>query len=87
MDFPMLGMIQLFGFGYGPAPDGTWIPCDGRTLAVNTFQALFSLIGFKFGGNGSTTFAVPDLRQAVPIKKTPLMGYYISTNGFYPSQN
>ncbi|MDY0961651.1 phage tail protein [Massilia sp. CFBP9026] len=43
------------------APSG-WMPCDGRLLQVSQYTALFSLIGSKYGGNGSTTFGLPDLR-------------------------
>lgn len=59
MSTPFLGQLQLFAFGY--APKG-WAVCAGQTLPINQNQALFSLLGTTFGGNGTTTFQLPDLR-------------------------
>src|SRR5688500_1418895 len=59
MDSPFLGQIQPFGFGF--APRG-WQLCQGQVLAISTNTALFSLLGTMYGGNGQTTFALPDLR-------------------------
>jgi len=59
-----VGEIRLFAGGY--APEG-WVLCDGRTLDIQTYGLLFSLIGTQFGGNGTTTFNVPDLRGRVPV--------------------
>jgi microcystin-dependent protein len=56
---PFLGQIQAFGFNF--APRG-WAKCDGTLLAISQNQALFSLLGTQFGGDGRTTFALPDLR-------------------------
>lgn len=53
-----LGEIRLFSAGYVPAG---WLPCDGRSLPQAQNQALFSLIGYQFGGSG-TNFNIPDLR-------------------------
>ena len=64
MSQPFIGTIQLFSFNF--APKG-WAFCNGQTLAINTNQALFSLIGTSFGGNGITTFLLPDLRSRTPI--------------------
>src|SRR3954470_9404352 len=61
---PFLGQISTFGFNF--APRG-WATCDGQILAIATNTALFSLLGTTFGGNGQTTFALPDLRGRVPI--------------------
>lgn len=58
------------------------LPCDGRLLPISTNSALFSLLGTRFGGNGSTTFALPDLRNITP----PGMMYVIVVNGLYPSR-
>lgn len=77
---PLLGQIQLFAFGFVPS---YWMMCDGRILNVSAYQALFSLIGNKFGGNGSTTFALPNLNTATPF---PGMVYCISVQGIYPSR-
>jgi microcystin-dependent protein len=56
---PFLGMIQPFGFGF--APRG-WATCSGQLLPISQNQALFSLLGTTYGGDGRTTFALPDLR-------------------------
>lgn len=61
---PYLGEIMLFAGNY--APRG-WARCDGQLLPINQNQALFSLLGTTYGGNGVTTFALPDLRGRAPI--------------------
>lgn len=64
MATPFLGTIQPFGFNF--APRG-WAMCNGQILSINQNIALFSLLGTTYGGNGQTTFALPDLRSRVPI--------------------
>lgn len=64
MTEPFLGELRLMSFIY--APSG-WAQCNGQFLPINQNQALFSLLGTTFGGNGQTTFALPDLRGRVPI--------------------
>lgn len=59
-----IGEIRMTGFDY--APEG-WQICDGSLLSVNDYQALFALLNTTYGGNGQTTFAVPDLRGRVPV--------------------
>src|SRR3954447_3636441 len=54
----------MFGFDF--APHG-WALCDGQFLPINQNQALFSLLGTTYGGDGRTTFALPDLRSRVPV--------------------
>ena len=61
---PFLSEIRLFSFTY--APQG-WAQCNGQFMAINQNQALFALLGTTFGGNGQTTFALPDLRGRVPM--------------------
>lgn len=61
---PFLSEIRLVSFGF--APRG-WASCDGQLLPINQNQALFALLGTTFGGNGQTTFALPDLRGRTPI--------------------
>jgi microcystin-dependent protein len=56
--------LRLFSFDY--APRG-WAQCNGQLLAINTNQALFSLLGTNFGGNGTTNFQLPDLRGRAPL--------------------
>ena len=64
MSEPYVGEIRLFGFG--TVPRG-WARCDGQILQINTNQALYSILGATYGGNGSSTFALPDLRGRVPV--------------------
>ena len=64
MSEPFLGMIQIFPYNF--APRG-WAFCSGQILPIAQNTALFSLIGTTYGGNGQTTFALPDLRGRVPI--------------------
>jgi microcystin-dependent protein len=61
---PFVAEIRMMSFGY--APRG-WAMCNGQLLPINQNQALFSLLGTTFGGNGQTTFALPDLRGQTPI--------------------
>lgn len=61
---PYIGEIRLFAGNF--APNG-WAFCDGRSLAISENDALFSLIGTAYGGDGQSTFALPDFRGRVPI--------------------
>ncbi len=64
MGYPYLGDIVLFAGNY--APQG-WMLCDGQTLQIQQYAALFSLLGVSYGGNGAQTFALPDLRGRMPL--------------------
>ncbi len=61
---PYIGEIRMLGFNF--APRG-WAFCDGQTLFISEYEALFSLLGTTFGGDGETTFALPDLRGRVAV--------------------
>ena len=61
---PHVGEIILVGFNFAPAG---WAFCNGQLLAISEFETLFNLIGTTYGGDGQTTFAVPDLRGRAPI--------------------
>src|SRR6187549_3751729 len=61
---PFLSEIRIMSFGF--APRG-WALCDGQLLPINQNQALFSLLGTTFGGDGRVNFALPDLRGRTPI--------------------
>jgi microcystin-dependent protein len=61
---PFLGEIRLVGFNF--APTG-WHICDGSLLNISAYGALFALIGTFYGGNGTTNFALPDLRGRTPV--------------------
>ena len=64
MAAPYLSEIRLFSFA---TPPKGWAQCNGQLLPINQNQALFSLLGTTYGGNGSTNFALPDLRSRAPI--------------------
>jgi microcystin-dependent protein len=78
---PFIGQITLFPFNF--APRG-WTPCEGQVLPINQNQALFSLLGTNFGGDGRTTFSLPDLRGKEPVASTQ---YCIALQGIYPSRD
>lgn len=59
-----LGELRVFAFGKIPRH---WLPCDGQLLEIKQYQALFTLLGIKFGGNGTTNFNLPDLRGRVAV--------------------
>lgn len=61
---PFLGQIMLVPYNF--APRG-WAFCDGSLLPINQYTALFALLGTMYGGDGRTTFALPDLRGRVPV--------------------
>lgn len=64
MASPFLGQITVFSFGY--APKG-WALCNGQLLPINQNQALFSLLGTFYGGDGRTSFGLPNLQGRVPV--------------------
>lgn len=69
---PYIGQILAFGFNF--APRG-WAYCNGQLLSIAEYQALFSLIGTTYGGDGITTFGLPDLRGRVAVNQgTSLSG-------------
>src|SRR5215510_2209805 len=64
MSEPFLGMIAIYPYSF--APRG-WAFCNGQLLPIAQNTALFSLLGTTYGGNGQTTFGLPDLRGRVPV--------------------
>ena len=60
----ILGEIRLFAGNFAPR---NWVFCHGQILPINQYQALFSLFQTYYGGNGQTTFALPDLRGRAPV--------------------
>src|SRR5207302_3942696 len=64
MSTPFMGEVKIVSFNF--APKG-WAFCNGQLLPINQNQALFSLLGTTYGGNGQTTFGLPDLRGRVPL--------------------
>lgn len=59
-----IGQICIFGFNFAPS---RWAQCNGQLLPIQQNAALFSLLGTSFGGNGTTTFALPDMRGRAPM--------------------
>ena len=64
MATPFIAEIRPFGFNFPPRG---WATCDGQLLAIGQNQALFSLLGTTYGGDGRTNFALPDLRGRMPV--------------------
>lgn len=67
MSEPFLAEIRMVGFNF--APRG-WAFCDGQLLPISQNQSLYSLLGTTYGGDGRTSFALPDLRGRVPIHRS-----------------
>ncbi len=76
----MLGEIELFPFTFVPRG---WLLCNGQLLSIAQNQALYSLLRNYYGGDGRTTFALPNLLGTEPIPNTK---FYIAIQGFYPTQ-
>ncbi len=64
MSNPYVGEIRIFAGNFAPLD---WALCDGRLMAISENTALFQLIGTTYGGDGETTFALPDLRGRLPV--------------------
>ncbi|KRP85301.1 phage tail protein [Bradyrhizobium pachyrhizi] len=73
---PFLSEVRMMSFGF--APKG-WAFCNGQLLPIAQNQALFSLLGTTYGGDGRVTFGLPDLRGRVPISMGP--GYTLGQRG------
>src|ERR687891_1212634 len=61
---PYVGEVRMFGGNFAPAG---WMFCDGQLLPISENETLFNLIGTTYGGDGQSTFALPDLRGRIPI--------------------
>jgi microcystin-dependent protein len=64
MSSPFVGEIQIFGFNFAPV---NWALCNGQTVPITQNSALFSIVGTTYGGNGVSTFALPDLQNRLPV--------------------
>ena len=64
MSTPTIGEIRMFGFGRVPSG---WLACDGSLKSIAEYEVLYALVGTTYGGDGVSTFAVPDLRGRLPI--------------------
>lgn len=81
MDYPLIGAIILFAGNY--APQG-WAFCEGQELLIQNYAAVYSILGTRYGGDGSRTFALPNLPT---VKDTDGRGeskYMIALEGLYP---
>ena len=92
---PFLGEVRLMSFNFAPK---YWASCDGQMLPINQNQALFSLLGTTYGGNGMTNFALPDLKGRVPLhagggqahlnlQPSLALMFCIAIVGIFPSPN
>ena len=63
---PYLGEVRMFAGNFAPLD---WHYCDGTLLSISEYQALYTLIGTTYGGNGTSNFALPDLRARVPVSQ------------------
>jgi len=75
---PFIGEIKICAFNFAPAG---WALCDGSTLQVQQNQALFSLLYTQYGGNGTTTFALPDLRGRTAVHRSGATGFVQGNKG------
>lgn len=81
MAAPYVGEIRLVGFNFAPVD---WAICNGAQLAISQFTTLYQLIGTTYGGNGQTTFGLPDLQGRTPLHQGQLPGgqnYVIGQTG------
>jgi microcystin-dependent protein len=80
---PMTGEIRLLPYPFAPVG---WLACQGQVLNIADNEALFSLLGTTYGGNGTATYALPDLRanNPVAVKGVEVVGYCICVDGIYP---
>src|SRR6266550_3297058 len=76
MGEPFVGEIRMFGGNFAPAG---WAFCDGQLQAISENEALFALIGTTYGGDGQSTFALPDLRGRAPLHQGG--GFILAQNG------
>ena len=91
-----IGTIMQFPWNWGI---NGWALCDGRLLSISQYSALFSLLGTNFGGDGRTTFALPDLRPKDAngdvlnlnigelYNGVPYLAYHIALVGIYPARD
>jgi microcystin-dependent protein len=77
-----LGDIKLFAGTYSPQ---CYMYCDGQTLSIQQYTALFSILGTQYGGDGRVTFCLPNLNKT-PIAAGTSLKYIICTQGLYPAR-
>jgi microcystin-dependent protein len=75
---PYIGEIKMVPYNFVPIG---WALCDGSLLQISQFQALYSLLGTTYGGDGKSTFALPDLRGRIPVAAGTAAGQTKKVNG------
>jgi microcystin-dependent protein len=75
---PFIGEIRMFAGNFAPIG---WAQCDGAVLSIAQYDSLFSLLGTTYGGDGQSTFALPDLRGRLPLHAGPGPGLTARTLG------
>jgi microcystin-dependent protein len=73
---PYVGEIRMFGGNFAPAG---WLFCDGQLLPISEYETLFNLVGTTYGGDGQSTFGLPDLRGRLPVHQGN--GYTLAETG------
>ncbi len=81
---PFLGEIDTFPYNFCPK---NWAPLDGQLLSISQNIALFSLLGTTYGGNGTTTFALPLAKPVLTLTQGASLIQCISLTGIFPSRN
>ena len=84
MSEPLIGEIRMFAGNFVPRG---WAICDGRLLSISQNSALFSVVGTAYGGDGMTTFALPDLLKHPPHdppRPSALVRFIIALEGAFP---
>jgi len=76
MSTPYVGEIRMFGGNFAPVG---WMFCEGQLLPIDQYDTLFNLIGTTYGGDGQSTFALPDLRGRLPVHQGG--GFTVGQNG------
>ncbi len=77
---PFIGEVELFPYTFVPTG---WSLCDGKLLNIQEYQALYAIIRVTYGGDGITTFALPNLLGTEPI---PFTKFCIAIQGYFPSR-
>ena len=76
MSAPYIGEIRIFAGNFAPAG---WMFCEGQLLPISEYETLFNLIGTTYGGDGESTFVLPDLRGRIPVHQGN--GYMLAEQG------
>jgi len=86
MSEPFIGEIRMVGFSFAPA---NWAFCNGAIQAISTNEALFTLIGTTYGGDGQNTFALPNMQGCVPIHQgnSPISGVTYGIGEYTGAEN